>query len=447
MPDLTLPLSPAAIAIALAGVVIAILGIGLIRRRRLDSFLAMALDNMTQGIVIFLDDRLVFRNETFLKLYALPADVVKPGCTLQDILRTRAKSGTFHHDPEQYCSDILDAMRAGKTQTRVVTTPDGRPVSVVNRPIPGGQYWIGSHDDIGEQMRAERERTAVAEQEQRRAAMETAIASFRNSVETVLLALSESTEAMRATATGLSVSSGASLEQAADAARSSGHASDNVGAAASAADELLNAIVEIGAQLGRATELVRLALQEANATNQEIAGLAQSTQEIGDVVELIRNIADQTNLLALNATIEAARAGESGRGFAVVAAEVKSLAVQTGKATEQIAAQIAAVQASTSSAVEAIHRNTARMEDINRHTLAIGSSVTQQNAATSEISKNVANAAAGTKAMTQTLDHVAHALADTRRSAETMLTASQKVEKAAAELRHTVAAFLGKVAA
>ena len=73
-------------------------------------------------------------------------------------------------------------------------------------------------------------------------------------------------------------------------------------------------------------------------------GLPTAAQKIGDVVELIRNIAGQTNLLALNATIEAARAGEAGRGFAVVASEVKSLAVQTAKATEDISSQILSVQ-------------------------------------------------------------------------------------------------------
>ena len=74
-----------------------------------------------------------------------------------------------------------------------------------------------------------------------------------------------------------------------------------------------------------------MAVSEAHATNDGIKGLADAAQKIGDVVELIRNIAGQTNLLALNATIEAARAGESGRGFAVVASEVKSLAVQTAQ--------------------------------------------------------------------------------------------------------------------
>ena len=96
------------------------------------------------------------------------------------------------------------------------------------------------------------------------------------------------------------------------------------------------------------SEVVGLATSEARATDGEIAGLADGAQKIGDVVKLIRNIAGQTNLLALNATIEAARAGEAGKGFAVVASEVKSLAVQTAKATEDIANHILAVQNSTS---------------------------------------------------------------------------------------------------
>ena len=132
--------------------------------------------------------------------------------------------------------------------------------------------------------------------------------------------------------------------------------------------------------------MVRVSVNEAETTNEQIAGLADAAQKIGDVVKLIRDIAGQTNLLALNATIEAARAGEAGRGFAVVASEVKSLAVQTAKATEEIAAQILAVQGSTTIAVDAIRNIAGRMKEISSYTSAVAASVEQQNAATGEIS-------------------------------------------------------------
>ena len=168
--------------------------------------------------------------------------------------------------------------------------------------------------------------------------------------------------------------------------------------------------------------------------------------EIGEVVNLIRNIAGQTNLLALNATIEAARAGEAGRGFAVVASEVKSLAVQTAKATEQIAGQIEAVQSSTRVAVDAIRRNTERMREIDGYTSAVALSLQQQDSATDEISHNVASAAQGAKGMVTVLDEVTRGVGDTRNAANKVLEASETVETAAASLQRDIEGFLGRVA-
>jgi methyl-accepting chemotaxis protein len=251
---------------------------------------------------------------------------------------------------------------------------------------------------------------------------------------------------MRATASVLFGSSEQTSQRATSAVQAFNEASTNVATAAVAADELSRSIAEISRQLTHTSDIVGLATDEARSTDGEIAGLASDARKIGDVVKLIRNIAGQTNLLALNATIEAARAGESGRGFAVVASEVKSLAVQTAKATEEIANHILAVQNSTSGAVEAIRQIAARMQEINQHASAVAAAVEQQNSATGEISHNVASAAQGTGHVVAVLGEVAGAATETRASAEVVRNASQTVEQAVGNLRLEVEDFLAKVA-
>ena len=447
-------LSPTSLAIAVASAAVAILGMSLVSAfadRRLDEksrLLATALNNMTQGVVMFDSvGRLVVCNERYIEMYRLPPDIVKPGYTLEKIIQLRKTAGNFVGDPTEYSNGLLTAMAGGKTVTSVVESPDGRAISVVNRPIAVGNYWVGTHDDITERRRAETQSASLAEQQERRASVDAAILAFRDGVEAALATVGDSAGAMRATAMDLSASSGETSKRAAGAVRTSNEASANVMAASEAAGELSSSIAEIDRQLGQAAGLVEIAMAEADSTNSEIAALANSAQEIGAIVKLIRHIAGQTNLLALNATIEAARAGEAGKGFAVVASEVKSLAVQTAKATEQIAAQIAAVQTSTTDVVGAIGRNAGRMQEINRHTSAIAASVQQQNSATAQISRNVEIAATGTNAILLVLQEATAAITKTGGSAETMLTASQSVETAAANLRDEVESFLRKVSA
>jgi methyl-accepting chemotaxis protein len=217
-------------------------------------------------------------------------------------------------------------------------------------------------------------------------------------------------------------------------------------AAAGAAEELIASIGEIGRQIGQAAEVASHSVAEAQTTNEHMTRLADTVQHIGEVVSLIRSIAGQTNLLALNATIEAARAGEAGRGFAVVASEVKSLAVQTAKATEQIATQIEAVQSSTRVTADAIRRNTERMREIDGYTSAVALSLQQQDSATDEISHNVASAAHGAKGLVGVLDEVTKAVGEARNAAGQVLEASETVEAAASRLQRGIEGFLGRVA-
>jgi len=417
------------------------------RRYNKRQLLELALNNMTQGVVMFdTAGRLVVCNEQYVTMYGLSPAAVKPGTALVDIIKQRSKTGSLQRDPVQYSAEIMASMAAGKIIRFVNETPDGRAISVVNRAIPGSYYWVGTHDDITERRAAERKSAQLGEQEARRAAVEEAIVWFRESVEGVLKTVAESVAAMKSTATALSATSNETSAHTAGAVETSNAAFGGVEAAAMAAAELGKSIAEINRQLVRATEVVRVVAADTQSTNEDIAGLALAAQKIDDVVKLIQSVAGQTNLLALNATIEAARAGAAGKGFAVVASEVKALAVQTAKATDDIAAQIAAVQSSTQSAVGAIGNIAGRMQEIRQFTAAIATSVEEQNAATREISSSVAAAASGTKSVVAVLQRVSGAIADMHSSADTVLAASQAVENAAASLRGGVDGFLRKVA-
>ncbi len=444
------------VVIALAGQAPLWLGLGLafllaiaipLRRLRAQNLrLSAALNNMSQGLNMFdAQGRITLLNTRYLNMYGLSPDIVKPGCTLHELIQHRVDTGLLSCDVDAYCKRILDGVGKRESTPHFVQASDGRIVLAKNEPLPGGG-WVSTHEDVTEQRRAEEERAAIRDHEKRRAAVEQAIAAFRPLVEQLLSRVSGSATAMRATADSLFGSSDQTSQRADSAVQAFNEASANVETAAVAAEELSQSISEISRQLTHTSDIVRLATEEATSTDSEIAGLAAGAKKIGDVVKLIRDIAGQTNLLALNATIEAARAGEAGRGFAVVAAEVKSLAVQTAKATEEIASHIQAVQQSTGGAVEAIRKIAGRMHEINQYTTAVAAAVEQQSSATSEISNNVASAAKGSGHVVEVLGEVVGAAGETRVSADVVRDASQTVENAVSNLRLEVEDFLAKVA-
>ena len=206
-----------------------------------------------------------------------------------------------------------------------------------------------------------------------------------------------------------------------EVARSAAQAANAVADVDTAAQEGLRAISHTN------DVIVQLA-GHIDQAQQDVSGLATSSDEIGGVLEVIRSIAEQTNLLALNAAIEAARAGESGRGFAVVADEVRNLARRTQDSVSEIRGVIEQLQAGTHVVVKAMQRShaqaTSSVEEVRRASkvldeingavavindmnLQIASAAEEQSAVSEEVSKTVIAIRDVTKELATQSEHAA----------------------------------------
>jgi methyl-accepting chemotaxis protein len=215
----------------------------------------------------------------------------------------------------------------------------------------------------------------------------------------------------------------------------------NLQTVATGAEEMSTTIEDIAKNSSESARVANDAVKTAETTNAIISKLGVSSAEIGQVIKVITTIAGQTNLLALNATIEAARAGDAGKGFAVVANEVKELAKQTAKATEDISQKIATIQTDTKEAVDAIAAISSVINHLNDFSTVIATAVEEQSATTSEMSRNVTDAAKGSTEIAQNIAGVSQAAQSTSSSAHESMKAAQQLAEMSTRLRGLVEQF------
>ena len=211
-----------------------------------------------------------------------------------------------------------------------------------------------------------------------------------------------------------------------------------------AADKFTHSAEGIGSQVRDASKLADQAGAAAREAIPNVDRLRESSAAIGNVVNLIAQIARQTTLLALNSTIEAARAGSAGRGFAVVASEVKALAVQTQHATEEISKKIEALQKDAAGSVDAVHRIAQAIEAIRPVFEHVNGAVAEQNETTSEMSDNVATTSRFIVSVGDSAAEIDSAAREAETHGERVASAGKAVTMFAQKLKSRCAVLLGQ---
>jgi methyl-accepting chemotaxis protein len=263
----------------------------------------------------------------------------------------------------------------------------------------------------------------------------TGMAGLLTTISETAVTIAASAEELTVVSQQLTSNASDTAQQASSATTTSEQVSANVNVVAASSEEMMASIREISKSATEAARVAKAAVTIAETTNQTIHQLGASSSEIGKVIKVITSIAQQTNLLALNATIEAARAGEAGKGFAVVANEVKELAKETARATEEIGQKIEAIQTDTQAAVKAIGEVSQIITQVNDISNVIASAVEEQTATTTEIGRNVTEAAMGTNEIASSISGVAKSAQLTMSGAADTQTSARSLTEMAASLQ------------
>jgi methyl-accepting chemotaxis protein len=221
--------------------------------------------------------------------------------------------------------------------------------------------------------------------------------------------------------------------------------SSNIASSASETVEVADNGQEI---VTKSVEEVKAIAETVNESAKLMSSLGERSKQIGEIVNVIKDIADQTNLLALNAAIEAARAGEQGRGFAVVADEVRKLAERTAKATSEISGMIGAIQEEMDQAVVSMESGTKRVEVGVEFSVQAGEALRKIVGSVTDLQSMVQQIATATEEMSTAseqisgdIETIANVSKETSVSSDQVSQASSDLARLASDLQSTVGMF------
>ena len=271
------------------------------------------------------------------------------------------------------------------------------------------------------------------------------------------------------TSANVSAASEETKQTALHLARASEHQAQEIAGASAAVNEMAVTIDQVSANAAESARVAERAVsiafngakvvqntihgmdtirEQIQDTAKRIKRLGESSQEIGDIVSLINDIADQTNILALNAAIQASMAGDAGRGFAVVADEVQRLAERSATATKQIEALVKTIQNDTTSAVTSMEQTTAEVVRGARLAQDAGVALEEIEAVSANLAELIQNISNAARQQSTSAGHISNTMNviqefTSQTSAGTSATANAigRLAQMAIELHESVAGF------